>query len=117
MSDEQTTAVVERYLDALAGAQTPEPIIRALLDRSVRGLQKEHPIASLSPARACWRGSPRPTVVTLSRLRSRCLSPRKPDSAGSASGVAAPRSYRCELPAVVSAASELCERIWQQSHA
>jgi hypothetical protein len=25
--------------------------------------------------------------------------------------------YRCELPAVVSAASELCERIWQRSHA
>jgi hypothetical protein len=25
--------------------------------------------------------------------------------------------YRCELPAVVSAASDLCERIWQQSHA
>src|SRR6516162_10551355 len=39
MADEQTTAVVQRYLDALAGEQSPEPIIRALLDRSVRRLQ------------------------------------------------------------------------------
>jgi RNA polymerase sigma-70 factor (ECF subfamily) len=39
MSDEQTTAVVQRYLDALAGEQSPEPIIRALLDRSARRLQ------------------------------------------------------------------------------
>jgi len=39
MVDEQTTAVVQRYLDALAGEQSPEPIIRALLDRSVRRLQ------------------------------------------------------------------------------
>src|SRR5262245_27052310 len=39
MSDEQTTAVVQRYLDALAGERSPEPIIRALLDRSVRRLQ------------------------------------------------------------------------------
>jgi len=39
MVDEQTTAVVQRYLHALAGEQSPEPIIRALLDRSVRRLQ------------------------------------------------------------------------------
>jgi RNA polymerase sigma-70 factor (ECF subfamily) len=39
MSQEQTTAAVQRYLDALAGDQPAEPIIRALLDRSVRRLQ------------------------------------------------------------------------------
>ena len=39
MSDEQTTAAVQRYLDALAGDQPAEPIVRALLDRSVRRLQ------------------------------------------------------------------------------
>jgi RNA polymerase sigma factor (sigma-70 family) len=35
MRDENTTAVVQRYLDALAGEAPAEPIIRALLDRSV----------------------------------------------------------------------------------
>jgi RNA polymerase sigma-70 factor (ECF subfamily) len=39
MSMEPTTAAVQRYLDALAGDQPAEPIIRALLDRSVRRLQ------------------------------------------------------------------------------
>src|SRR6516164_4105282 len=39
MSAEPTTAAVQRYLDALAGDQPPEPIVRALLDRSVRRLQ------------------------------------------------------------------------------
>jgi RNA polymerase sigma factor (sigma-70 family) len=39
MSAEPTTVVVQRYLDALAGDQPAEPIIRALLDRSVRRLQ------------------------------------------------------------------------------
>jgi RNA polymerase sigma factor (sigma-70 family) len=38
MSDEQTTAAVQRYLDALAGDQPAEPIVRALLDRAVRRL-------------------------------------------------------------------------------
>src|SRR6516225_7151886 len=38
MSAEHTTAVVQRYLNALAGDQPAEPIIRALLDRSVRRL-------------------------------------------------------------------------------
>jgi RNA polymerase sigma-70 factor (ECF subfamily) len=38
MNTEQTTAAVQRYLDALAGDQPAEPIIRALLDRSVRRL-------------------------------------------------------------------------------
>src|SRR5437660_2249810 len=40
MSTEHTTAAVQRYLDALAGDQPAEPIVRALLDRSVRRLQQ-----------------------------------------------------------------------------
>jgi RNA polymerase sigma-70 factor (ECF subfamily) len=40
MITEPTTAVVQRYLEALAGDQpAAEPIVRALLDRSVRRLQ------------------------------------------------------------------------------
>src|SRR5262244_1663931 len=39
MSAEHTTVVVQRYLDALSGDQPAEPIVRALLDRSVRRLQ------------------------------------------------------------------------------
>jgi len=39
MIAEPTTAAVQRYLDALAGDQPAEPIVRALLDRSVRRLQ------------------------------------------------------------------------------
>jgi RNA polymerase sigma-70 factor (ECF subfamily) len=39
MVPEPTTSVVQRYLDALAGDQPAEPIVRALLDRSVRRLQ------------------------------------------------------------------------------
>ena len=38
MSDDQTTAVVQRYLDELAGDSPAEPIVRALLDRAVRRL-------------------------------------------------------------------------------
>jgi RNA polymerase sigma-70 factor (ECF subfamily) len=38
MPEENTTAAVQRYLDALAGEAPAEPIIRALLDRSVRRL-------------------------------------------------------------------------------
>jgi RNA polymerase sigma factor (sigma-70 family) len=39
MSEENTTAAVQRYLNALAGDQPAEPIVRALLDRAVRRLQ------------------------------------------------------------------------------
>src|SRR6476469_6546040 len=39
MSAEPTTAAVQRYLDALAGDQPAEPIVRALLDRSVQRLE------------------------------------------------------------------------------
>jgi RNA polymerase sigma-70 factor (ECF subfamily) len=38
MSEEQTTVVVQRYLDALAGDQPAEPIVRALLDRALHRL-------------------------------------------------------------------------------
>jgi RNA polymerase sigma-70 factor (ECF subfamily) len=39
MSAEHTTAAIQRYLNALAGDQPAEPIVRALIDRSVRRLQ------------------------------------------------------------------------------
>src|SRR5580693_6597540 len=39
MIEEHTTAAVQRYLNALAGDQPAEPIVRALLDRAVRRLQ------------------------------------------------------------------------------
>ena len=38
MPDENTTVVVQRYLDALAGEAPAEPIVRELLDRSARRL-------------------------------------------------------------------------------
>lgn len=38
MSDEHTTAVVQRYLDALDGEAPAEPIVRELLDRAVQRL-------------------------------------------------------------------------------
>jgi RNA polymerase sigma-70 factor (ECF subfamily) len=38
MHDDHTTAVVQRYLDELAGDSPAEPIVRALLDRAVRRL-------------------------------------------------------------------------------
>ncbi len=38
MSEEQTTAAVQRYLSELTGDSPAEPIIRALLDRAVRRL-------------------------------------------------------------------------------
>src|SRR6516225_11422403 len=38
MSEEQTTVAVQRYLDALAGDQPAEPIVRALLDRALHRL-------------------------------------------------------------------------------
>jgi RNA polymerase sigma-70 factor (ECF subfamily) len=39
MTEEHTTAIVQRYLEALPGDTPAEPVIRALLDRSVRRLQ------------------------------------------------------------------------------
>ena len=40
MAEERTTAVVQRYLDELAGGSPAEPVIRALLDRAVRRLHQ-----------------------------------------------------------------------------
>ena len=40
MGEERTTAVVQRYLDELAGDRPAEPVIRALLDRAVRRLHE-----------------------------------------------------------------------------
>jgi RNA polymerase sigma factor (sigma-70 family) len=39
MSDDRTTVVVERYLDALAGDTPADPVVRALLDRAVGRLR------------------------------------------------------------------------------
>jgi RNA polymerase sigma factor (sigma-70 family) len=40
VSEEHTTAVVQRYLDELAGDAPVEPVVRALLDRTVRRLHQ-----------------------------------------------------------------------------
>ena len=40
MDEEHTTVVVQRYLDELAGGSPTEPVVRALLDRSVRRLHQ-----------------------------------------------------------------------------
>jgi RNA polymerase sigma-70 factor (ECF subfamily) len=40
MSEEHTTAAVQRYLDELAGDSPTEPVVRALLDRAVRRLHQ-----------------------------------------------------------------------------
>jgi RNA polymerase sigma factor (sigma-70 family) len=40
MDEEQTTVVVQRYLDELAGGSPAEPVVRALLDRAVRRLHQ-----------------------------------------------------------------------------
>ena len=40
MPDENTSAAVQRYLDALAGEAPAEPIVRDLMDRAVRRLQR-----------------------------------------------------------------------------
>src|SRR5437016_4785721 len=40
MSTEYTTIAVQRYLDELGEQSTAEPVVRALLDRSVRRLQQ-----------------------------------------------------------------------------
>jgi RNA polymerase sigma factor (sigma-70 family) len=40
MEEERTTAVVQRYLDDLAGATPPEQAVRALLDRAVSRLHQ-----------------------------------------------------------------------------
>ena len=67
MPDENTSAAVQRYLDALAGEAPAEPIIRALLDRSVRRLH--HLCASL-----LYRSFPRLTRPPLNLQADELLS-------------------------------------------
>jgi RNA polymerase sigma-70 factor (ECF subfamily) len=67
MSDDHTTAVVQRYLDELAGGGQAEPIIRALLDRAVRRLEQ------LSSA-VLHRGYPRLTRPPLNLQADEMLS-------------------------------------------
>jgi RNA polymerase sigma-70 factor (ECF subfamily) len=59
MSEEHTTAVVQRYLDELGGDSPAEPIVRALLDRAVRRLH-------LLCATLLHRSYPRLTLPPLS---------------------------------------------------
>jgi RNA polymerase sigma-70 factor (ECF subfamily) len=59
MSEGDTTAAVQRYLDELAGDSPAEPIVRALLDRVVRRL-------NLLCATLLYRSDPRMTRPTLS---------------------------------------------------
>src|SRR5712671_6800396 len=40
VGEEETTVVVQRYLEELAGDSTAEPVVRALLDRAVRRLHE-----------------------------------------------------------------------------
>ena len=40
MSEEETTAVVRRYLDELAADSPAQPIVRALMDRAARRLHR-----------------------------------------------------------------------------
>jgi hypothetical protein len=62
MSGEHTTVVVQRYLDDLGQDSPAEPIVRALLDRSVRRLH-------LLCARLLYRSYPRLTLGPAIRLQ------------------------------------------------
>jgi hypothetical protein len=62
MKGERTTIVVQRYLDELATDSTPEPVVRALLDRAVRRLQ-------FLCSTLLYRGNPRLTQPSPSRTR------------------------------------------------
>jgi RNA polymerase sigma factor (sigma-70 family) len=67
MSGERTTAVVQRYLDELAGDRPAEPVVRALLDRAVRRL---HQLC----AAVLYRGYPRLTRPPLNLQADEMLS-------------------------------------------
>ncbi len=56
MSDDRTTAVVERYLIALAGDSPADPGVRALLDRAVGRLR-------VLCSSLLFRNDPRPPVT------------------------------------------------------
>ncbi len=51
MTEEHTTGVVQRYLDALAGDSPAEPIIRALLDRPSAACNSCAPTCSIEAIR------------------------------------------------------------------
>jgi hypothetical protein len=61
MPEEKTTAIVQRYLDALTGEAPPEPIVRLLPDRAFLRL---HPwrriVAALRPRGHGSSGGRRP---------------------------------------------------------
>src|SRR5262245_16089091 len=67
MDDEHTTAVVQRYLDELAGDSPAEPVVRALLERAVRRLH-------LLSATLLHRGYPRLTRPPLNLQAEELLS-------------------------------------------
>jgi RNA polymerase sigma factor (sigma-70 family) len=67
MSEEPTTAVVQRYLDELAADGPAEPVIRALLDRAVNRL---HQLC----AAVLYRGYPRLTLPPLNLQADEMLS-------------------------------------------
>jgi RNA polymerase sigma factor (sigma-70 family) len=67
VSEEHTTAAVQRYLDELAGGAPAEPVVRALLDRAVRRLHQ------LS-ATLLYRGYPRLTRPPLNMQADEMLS-------------------------------------------
>jgi RNA polymerase sigma-70 factor (ECF subfamily) len=67
MSEEHTTAVVQRYLDELAADSPAEPVVRALLDRAVRRLH-------LLCATLLHRGYPRLTQPPLNLQADELLS-------------------------------------------
>jgi RNA polymerase sigma factor (sigma-70 family) len=67
MSDERTTAVVQRYLNELAGGGPAEPVVRALLDRAVCRL---HQLC----AAVLYRGYPRLTRPPLNLQADEMLS-------------------------------------------
>ena len=67
MPDENTTAVVQRYLDELAQDSPTEPIVRALLDKAVRRL---HQLCSAQ----LYRNYPRLTQAPLNLQADELLS-------------------------------------------
>ena len=68
MSEEHTTAVIQRYLDELDADSPAEPIVRALLDRAVRRLH-------LLCATLLHRSYPRLTLPALNLRADELLGP------------------------------------------
>jgi RNA polymerase sigma-70 factor (ECF subfamily) len=66
VGEEQTTVVIQQYLEELAGGAPAEPVVRALLERSVRRLQQ-------LIATHLYRGYPRLTRPPLNLQSSEML--------------------------------------------